>query len=89
VALPGINNLHVINTLISSTPVASTNISFIINLLLTKPKRPVGAHRFWEAAPPLLLLLPSGIAFRYRNIVVAGISASTLEGFPPTLKAVR
>jgi hypothetical protein len=33
VALPGINNLRVFNVVISSTPVASTNISFIFNVL--------------------------------------------------------
>ena len=34
-AFPRINNLHALNTLISSTPAAFTNISFIINCLLT------------------------------------------------------
>jgi len=34
VALLGINNLRAVNTTISSTPVASTNNSFIINDLL-------------------------------------------------------
>jgi serine/threonine protein kinase len=33
VALPRINNLRVVNIMISSTPVASPNISFIINSL--------------------------------------------------------
>jgi hypothetical protein len=33
VAVPGISNLRVVNTLNSSTPVASQNISFIINCL--------------------------------------------------------
>jgi len=35
VALLGINNLRAVNTVISSTPAASTNISFIINYLKT------------------------------------------------------
>jgi hypothetical protein len=35
VALPGINNLRAVNIVISSTPVASTNISFIISYLQT------------------------------------------------------
>jgi hypothetical protein len=33
VAVPGINNLHTLNTVISSTPAASTNISFSINTI--------------------------------------------------------
>ena len=35
VADPRISNLRVVNTLISSTPAASTNLSFIISNLLT------------------------------------------------------
>ena len=35
VAVPRINKLRIINTLNSSTPVASTTISFIITCLLT------------------------------------------------------
>jgi hypothetical protein len=34
VALPRINNLRAVNIVISSTPAASTDISFIINYLL-------------------------------------------------------
>jgi hypothetical protein len=32
-AVPGINNLHALNTVISSTPATSTNISFSINTI--------------------------------------------------------
>jgi hypothetical protein len=38
VVVPSINNLGAVNTLISSTPATSTNISFIINRLQTSIK---------------------------------------------------
>jgi hypothetical protein len=87
VAVPRINKLGVINTLNSSTPVASTTNSFIINCLLTDfnfrtivfcggGSPPGFSHDFSFS----LFFLPHGHEF---NVLLRAPKARALAGFLP------